>query len=324
MTRQRYPLCCWHAWVLLVACFTSNAFADKTQQYALKDLLDLPLKDLLNMRVSVASRFSESMLETGSTSSVIDRAQWRALGARRFKDALDMQPGIIVLPTIFGAEPVYIRGYTERNNTNGVATLLDGVEMNILEGSAQFTRQNINLGTLQRIEVIRGPGSSLYGDTAFHGVLDLRSFDSTRNIALFDVDYSGNGYHSSTINYSYGFAKSRINLAVANSGQTAQNQRYDYIDSNGNSASSERDLIFNSTTLIFKWDRQWNVNNASFLRLYWDDNRYDDFYSYGTTTAFDGSSVAADDTGGVDSQLAMVQLGGRVHLNSKRDLSYMI
>jgi len=285
---------------------------------SLKELLDLPLQDLLDVRVSVASRFSESLLETGSTTSLIDRAQWQSLGARRFKDALDMQPGIIVLPNAFASEPVYIRGFAERYNTNGVATLLDGVSLNLLEGSAQFTRQNVNLGTLDRIEVIRGPGSSLYGDGAFHGVLDLHSFESKNNVALFDIDYAGNGFSDSAINYSHGFGHNRVNFALANSGQTAQHLRYEYIDSSNNIANSERNFIFNTTTLIFKWNFQQSQHIHWYANLYWDDNRYDSFYGLGTTKDVLGATVAADDTGGVDSKFAMLQLGSNVQLSGKR------
>ena len=330
MVLKQYALRSKRAWLYFILLIIADAvsalpvLAAESNEYALKELLDLPLQDLLQLRVSVASRFSESPLETGSTTSVIERSQWHALGARRFKDALDMQPGLIVLPDWFGAEPVYIRGYAEHANTNGVAMLLDGVALNLLEGSAQFTRQNVNLGVLDRIEVIRGPGSALYGDTAFHGVLDLHSFESDQDLALFDLSYAGNGYRDSAINYSRGFGRHRINLALANSGQTAQNQAYEYIDSNGKVASSERDLIFNTTTLILKWDSQINSHSSTYLNVYWDDNRYDDFYSRGTTAYFDGSTVAADDTGGVDSQFAMFQIGGHLQLKGKRDLAAKI
>jgi len=310
--------------LLSLILFLSSGLADTHTPSSLQELLNLPLQDLVNIRISVASRFSESTLETGSTASVIARAQWRTLGARRFKDALDNQPGIIVLPNWFGSEPVYIRGYTDHNNTNGVATLLDGVALNLLEGSAQFTRQNVNLGVLDRIEVIRGPGSSLYGDTAFHGVLDLHTFESKNDVALFDVDYAGNGFSDSAINYSHGLGRSRFNFALANSAQTAQNQRYEYIDSSGNLASSERDLIFNTTTLVFKWNTAISQNINSFANIYVDDNRYDDFYARGTTpnaNPFDPSSVGADDTGGVDAQLGIFQLGAELNLENKRQLN---
>jgi len=319
MACQQHRFFCWLSCLLISLLSAVDAVAADAPN--LNDLLDMPLRDLVNLRVSVASRFAESPLETGSTTSVIERTQWQALGARRFKDALDNQPGIIVLPNWFGAEPVYIRGYTDHNNVNGVATLWDGVALNLLEGSAQFTRQNINLGALNRIEVIRGPGSSLYGDTAFHGVLDIHSFDSKRDVALFDADYAGNGYSDSAINYSKGFGRHRINFALANSAQTAQNQRYNYIDLNGNLSSGERDLIFNTTTMVFKWDNAVTNNAVVYLRLYLDDNLYDDFYAQGTTPYFDGSSVGADDTGGVDSQFAMLQLGGRRQLQGKRELA---
>lgn len=321
----------WQATVLflfaaLLAGYSSNSPANDTQHYSLDKLLDLPLQDLLKLQVTVASRFAETPLETGSTSSVITPPQWQAMGARRFKDALDNQPGILVLPNWFGAEPVYIRGYAEQNNNNGVAVLLDGVALNLLEGSAQFTRQNINLGILDRIELIRGPGSALYGDTAFHGVLALSAFETRDDLALFNLSYAGNGYHDGAIKYSRALnSHDRISVALASSGQLAQNQTYQYFDSNGNIAESERDLIYTTTSMSVKYLHKLNAKNQIYLRLYWDDNRYDDFYSSGTTPylefgAPEPSSVAADDTGGVDSQFAMLQVGGMFHLSRVHEM----
>ncbi|NRD63040.1 TonB-dependent receptor [Corallococcus exiguus] len=97
-----------------------------------------------------------------------NRAQMIALGARTVADVLDVVPGVSVSRDVQGFHRTAIRGL--RNDAE-VLFLLDGHRLNnFFDGKALM---NLPVENLERIEVIRGPGSAIYGAGAFQGVVNL-------------------------------------------------------------------------------------------------------------------------------------------------------
>jgi iron complex outermembrane receptor protein len=129
----------------------------------------------INRKVEVASLFKEDDLVAGSTVGVVDEKQWRKYGARRTSEAVQYMPGTFVPGYTGGVLPIVIRGYTTTQSLSGVATLIDGVPVNTFtNSSAMLSIPNFGLGTLNRIEMIRGPGSAIYGSDAFHYIDGLQ------------------------------------------------------------------------------------------------------------------------------------------------------
>lgn len=299
----------------LVLLLGASAVEAKPAAPSLEDLLALPVEDLLKVQVSVASHFLESDLASPSTVATIGEDQWRKRGARRLHDAIGHLPSTIVLPNWFGAEQVMIRGYADGNNSGGIATLWDGVALNSLEGSPQFYRQNINLGTLERIEMIRGPGSALHGENAFHGVLSLRAFESDRDLTRVNAGYASNGYYEVGARRSQAIGAGwRMHLSLGANGQPDQSQAYDYV-SGGMAGTGERELRFASHTAVLKLTSDPGRDWSYYAGLYHDQNDYNDFYSAGTSGA-----VASRDTGGVDSPFSMAQAGLRYRYDALTDV----
>ena len=114
-----------------------------------------------------------------------------------------------------------IRGYSGVASARGIGTLLDGIPMNGPSfGSGQYTTQNIGLGVLERIEVIRGPGSALYGSDAFHGVIAMTAFESEKDITRMSAEGGIDNYYQTSLQHSSGFGNdARVNIAVAASGE---------------------------------------------------------------------------------------------------------
>ncbi|QAT85001.1 TonB-dependent receptor [Corallococcus coralloides] len=97
-----------------------------------------------------------------------NRAQMIALGARTVADVLDVVPGVSVSRDVQGFHRTAIRGL--RNDAE-VLFLLDGHRLNnFFDGKALM---NLPVENLERIEVIRGPGSAVHGAGAFQGVVNL-------------------------------------------------------------------------------------------------------------------------------------------------------
>lgn len=145
----------------------ADSAASKVEE-GLADITDLSLERLLDAAV-VSSTLSEQTVATApSIVSVLGREQIRALGLRRLRDALQTMASVTVLATQGKQAQVSIRGM--KNPANLLVTL-DGQPLNdFYDGEFPV---DFPLDLVERIEVIRGPGSALYGTGAFAGVISL-------------------------------------------------------------------------------------------------------------------------------------------------------
>ncbi|MCJ8345280.1 Plug domain-containing protein, partial [bacterium] len=144
---------------------------------------DLSLYNLfqLNQKVRVTSFFKEDKWNSFSSVSSINQAEWRKRGSTStFSEVLDFVPGVSSYSNIIGSENLSIRGFTRNVDTNrGLATLIDGVPISIFSfGSAQYHFSKLSSEILEQVELIRGPGSALHGNDAFHGVLSFITLDN--------------------------------------------------------------------------------------------------------------------------------------------------
>ena len=133
---------------------------------------------------AVASRVFEPLDETPATVTVIERSRLEREGARDIRDALRYEPGVSVVnnPTRFGLGNVNIRGL----DGNRVQMMQDGIRLPDGFAIGSFSNANRNpfdLGLLSRIEILRGPGSALYGSDALAGVLSLTTIDPSDVLA---------------------------------------------------------------------------------------------------------------------------------------------
>lgn len=123
--------------------------------------------------VVTATRTPEDVLDVPRSVTILDEVDLRELAPRTPAEALRFQPGIWVQKTgHLGGAPI-IRGFMG----NQVVYLFDGIRRNtasLFAGPNSFL-QNIDALDVDRIEVIRGPGSVLYGSDAIGGVINVIS-----------------------------------------------------------------------------------------------------------------------------------------------------
>ena len=142
-------------------------------------LLNLELEELMNIKVKAASLFEESRMKAAASIDKINSNEWESWGTRTNSEALQSISSVQAYPTFFGGSALAIRGYAQSLSVRGIATLIDGVPINeFIFGSAQYERERIGLGVVDSIELIKGPGSTLYGTDAFHGSMQFNTFYS--------------------------------------------------------------------------------------------------------------------------------------------------
>jgi iron complex outermembrane receptor protein len=140
-------------------------------------LLSLDLESLMAIEVSVATKTAQSLSDTTSAVSVISRVELQASGSASILEALRLVSGINVRwnPMM---QTVTIRGFGQNPFSNRVLMLIDGIPYNSWNKGG-FPQQPgfdfFNIENVKQIEVIKGPSSSLYGENAYWGVINIVS-----------------------------------------------------------------------------------------------------------------------------------------------------
>ncbi len=126
-----------------------------------------------------ARRYVSSTIKSGASVTVLTQEAIRQSGAQSIQEALNMLPQLSALNSS-GITGIFMRGYTARD----ILITVDGVPLTDpgSVGGAAFL-DAINLDSLDKIELVEGPQSALYGSQAIAGVLNFIS------------KKTGNGYH---------------------------------------------------------------------------------------------------------------------------------
>ncbi|KFA88882.1 TonB-dependent receptor domain-containing protein [Archangium violaceum] len=124
-------------------------------------------------RVVTASRRAQSSLEAPNATTVITSEDIRLSGATSLPELLRRVPGAEVMMLGPGSANLSLRGFNQRI-ANKVLVLVDGrTEYQDFLGMTLWSSIPVELEDIERIEVIRGPGSALYGANAMLGVVNI-------------------------------------------------------------------------------------------------------------------------------------------------------
>lgn len=123
--------------------------------------------------VVAASRRSQSILESPNAITIITGDEIRATGLQSLPELLRRVPGAEVMAMSYSNANVSFRGFNQRV-ANKVLLLVDGrPEYQDFLGVTQYSLLPIGMEEIERIEVVRGPGSALYGANAMLGVINI-------------------------------------------------------------------------------------------------------------------------------------------------------
>jgi iron complex outermembrane recepter protein len=141
--------------------------------WAQSDLTELNLEDLGHVKVTSASRKSEDLSSAPAAIYVLTADAIREGGFLSLPDALRTVPGLYVAQTDAHIWQFSARGFSDLNN-NKMLVLIDGRSVYTpLYGGVYWDTLDIPLENIDRVEVIRGPGGTLYGANAVNGVINI-------------------------------------------------------------------------------------------------------------------------------------------------------
>ncbi len=146
---------------------------------AATDLTDLSLEDLLDVQVTSVSKKPQSLADAAAAVYVISNEDIRRSGATSVPEALRMAPGIEVKRLDANKWSISARGFGGRL-ANKLLVLIDGRTIYSPTFSGVYwEQQDVMLEDIERIEVIRGPGATLWGANAVNGVINIITKSAT-------------------------------------------------------------------------------------------------------------------------------------------------
>ncbi|RPJ48002.1 MAG: TonB-dependent receptor [Candidatus Latescibacterota bacterium] len=152
---------------------------------ALGDLTELSLEDLMEIEVTTVSKKSEQLSSAPAAVYVMSGEEVRRTGGTTIAEALRYVPGVQVSRVSSNWWAVTVRGFAG-NFANKLLVLVDGRSVYTpFYAGTYWDAQNILLEDIDRIEVIRGPGATLWGANAVNGVINIITKDARETEGLF-------------------------------------------------------------------------------------------------------------------------------------------
>ncbi len=217
-----------HIIITIALCSTSFAFqlAELQTETAEDLLLFFEEEELI-----IATRHKTTVRKAPAIATVITAKEIRNMGARNLLDILRKIPGIgVSIADVPVYESIEIRGI-RTTLSDKILFMIDGHTINnTLQGSGRDAFGDISVESIKRIEVIRGPGSALYGANAFTAIINIVTMDA-EDINGLQVTAGGGSFDTQHYNLLFGHEEGKFKITAF----------FDYIDTNGASLYIEED-----------------------------------------------------------------------------------
>ena len=178
--------------LLLAACHVAAGVAHADVDAT--DISQVPIEALLNTPTTVASTKATVLRESPGVVTVITQGELERMGARDLTDVLHLVPGFEMAVDVSGGVGIGFRGNWAHEGK--VLLLVDGVEFNEILYYTTVFGHHFPMNDIDRIEIIRGPGSATYGGAAELAVINVIT---TSGAARRSIAGYGSAGHTGTV-----------------------------------------------------------------------------------------------------------------------------
>ena len=222
-------------------------------------------------------------------------------------EAINEQSGLITIPDFGGGEGIQIQGFDSEH----VLILMDGVPIiGRLAGTLDLKR--FNLGNVERIEIVKGASSSLYGNEALGGVVNIISKSPEEGVHG-DINYRGSTWNTHDINTNLGFSKN--NLGITSFFDHNRSDGYDLTPETSSKTVSPFYNFTSNTRMSYALSPKTSLTVIG--RYYGQTQDYSMDSSNGESS-IDEWNVTAK----IDAELKGVQLCGELYLSDYSTLEF--
>jgi len=225
------------------------------------------LQKILNKNVAVSSKNGLTTRETPGIITLITSEEIQNSGARDLTDVLRLVPGFDVMQDLQFVMGIGLRGSWA--NEGKVLVMMDGQPFNELLYQTVAIGNRFPVDAIERIEIIRGPGSAIYGGSAEYGVINIitKAAESLDGVAVYGLG----GFHANAVGRTNGgvmAARRGENFswdisAFKGNGIVSDQQYHDLYQSNG-----EEDLSKVTRADPMNINAGLKLGNLSFRSMY--------------------------------------------------------
>jgi outer membrane receptor for ferrienterochelin and colicins len=173
--------------LLIFLTMSGMIYGQDNNMESAKALSEMKLEDLLNLEVTTASKKAEKTSDASGIISTITSEEIKYFGANNLNDVLERATSIQSLGShLFPNNISVMRGDLRTHYDNHVLILINGrpIREGVMGGLNSPIYTSFPVDMIDRIEIIRGPGSVLYGSNAFVGVINIITKRDEKNSSL--------------------------------------------------------------------------------------------------------------------------------------------
>lgn len=206
-----------------------------------------------------ATKTKESLNKTTSTVTTITQQQISDMGARNLLDVLKLVPGFGVTQSIYGIRQIEVRGVSTTFSEK-VLFMLNGhpLDHSLQTATSSYIYDDLPVNTIKRIEIVRGPGSALYGANAFLAVVNIIT-QNAKDLNGFRASAAGGSFDTQQYRASWG-------KQFDNSFEAALH--FNFADTNGIGSplytDSSRSTVGKSQLRERRYDLEWQLGYQDF------------------------------------------------------------
>ncbi len=171
--------------ILIFTIFSITIGNAQKDTVPITDLFDLSLEELLSLEVTGVSRYTQKSEQIPSTIIAFNRQQIKEKGYINLSDLLKDIPGVDVIENAGRFGELYsFRGVSGNDR---FLILINGHKLNPASGTFLSIGNSISISNANRVEIIYGPASAIYGADAFAGIINIVFDNSALDYYNFDV-----------------------------------------------------------------------------------------------------------------------------------------
>ena len=150
-----------------------QTFAEVSSPNNEEDLFEMSIEDLMNVEVTTVSKQDDTLFKTPASVTVLTSEDIRRSGHQSIPEVLRMVPGVHVAKIDSNKWAISARGFNSLY-AEKLLVLIDGRTVySPLFSGVYWDVQNLMLEDVERIEVVKGPGGTLWGANAVNGVINI-------------------------------------------------------------------------------------------------------------------------------------------------------
>ncbi len=190
-------------WVIAVSlCLCPQLALASAPPQSVEDLQPLSIEDLGNLQVTSVSKRPETLRQVAAAIYVITSEDIRRSGAASLLEVLRLAPNLEVARVNGFSATVTARGFNSIQAANKLLVLIDGRSVyEPVSSGVPWQMIDVALDDIDRIEVISGPGGTMWGANAVNGVINIITKDASQTQGLFLRATSGIYKRSASLRY---------------------------------------------------------------------------------------------------------------------------